>query len=85
MKEGCPSSRTSEPVCSAWTAGTVIDLSVAPVIGDKSAETTIGIAGLKSTDAVENVFASDVVGRVQFGAAFEKGAASISVNARYSF
>lgn len=65
----------------AWTARTVIDLSVAPVLGDKSAETTIGIAGMTSTDAVENVFASDVVGKMQFGAAFEKGAASIGVNA----
>lgn len=57
---------------SGWTSRGVFDISVTPVFGDKEADTTVTVNGIKSADKVSSDFADSVTGAVRVGFSAEK-------------
>ena len=57
---------------SGWTTRGVFDVSVTPVFGDKDAESTVTINGVKASDKVTSDFADSVTGAVRIGYTAEK-------------
>lgn len=57
---------------SGWTSRGVFDISVTPVFGDKEADTTVTVNGIKSADKVSSDFADSVTGAVRMGVSAEK-------------
>lgn len=59
-------------MASGWTSRGVFDISVTPVFGDKEADTTVTVNGIKSADKVSSDFADSVTGAVRVGFSAEK-------------
>ena len=57
---------------SGWTSRGVIDVSVTPVFGDRSADSTVTMNGIKAVDKVSADFADRVTGGVRVGYAAQK-------------
>lgn len=57
---------------SGWTSRGVFDISVTPVFGDKEADTTVTVNGIKSADKVSSDFADSVTSAVRVGFSAEK-------------
>ena len=55
-----------------WTGRGLFDVSVTPVFGDKSADTTVTATGVKGSDNVTADFADSVTGAVRIGFSAEK-------------
>lgn len=55
-----------------WTGRGLFDVSVTPVFGDKSADTTVTATGVKGADNVTADFADSVTGAVRIGFSAEK-------------
>ena len=58
---------------SGWSSRGVLDLSVTPVFGDRSADSTVTMNGIKAADKVSADFADRVTGGVRVGYTAEKG------------
>lgn len=69
---------------SGWTARSMLDVSVTPVMGDKDVDTDVSIGGFSAVDTVSTTVSDSVMGAVRFGVSAEKDNFSIGADLGYA-